>query len=112
MSAVALSSYRIPSKRSVNRSYRLTRTLVVLSLSVVIAGGYAMNAKAGSDSQANPEVQSYVTVVVAPGETLWSIASKFSDGDARSLVDQVITINSLSGGDVEAGQKIRIPLYK
>jgi LysM repeat protein len=85
---------------------------VVLSLSVVIAGGYAMNAKAGSDSQVNPEVQSYVTVVVAPGETLWSIASKFSDGDARSLVDQVITINSLSGGDVEAGQKIRIPLYK
>ena len=107
MSAAALSSVSIPSGK---RALRLTRTLVVLSLSVVIAGGYAMSARAGSE--ANPAVNKYVTVVVAPGETLWSIASKFDGGDARSLVDQVITINSLASADVEAGQRIRIPLNR
>ena len=105
--SAALASVTNPSSK---RTLRLTRSLVVLSLSIVLAGGYAMNARAGSE--ANPVANRYVTVVVAPGETLWSIASKFDGGDARSLVDQVITINSLASADVEAGQQIRIPLNR
>jgi hypothetical protein len=32
------------------------------------------------------------------------------DGDVRSLVDQIVSVNSLSSGSVSAGQKLRVPL--
>ena len=107
MSAAVLSS---------TRRAKLARTLVVLSLSILIGGGYAMSAGAGDQQISTTQNLNgkYVTVTVAPGETLWSILTKFTSGenggDTRSLVDQVISINSLPGADVEAGQKLRIPL--
>jgi LysM repeat protein len=49
-------------------------------------------------------------VVVAPGESLWSIAAKAAGGgDVRTMVDEIISANSLSIPDVEAGQKLRVP---
>lgn len=107
MSAAVLSSSFPIERLSRRRKARLARTLVVLSLSVIIAGGYAMSAGAGS--KATPSAK-YVTVMVAPGETLWSIARQLGSGDPRDLVDQIITVNSLKGADVDAGQQIRVPL--
>lgn len=113
MSAAVLSStysFNQPVNYSRRRKARLARTLVVLSLTLLltalIATGYSMSAGAGEQKIA---ASKYVTLTVAPGETLWSILSKF-DGDTRSMIDQVITINSLKSADVEAGQQLRIPL--
>jgi hypothetical protein len=48
-------------------------------------------------------------VVVAPGETLWSIAERVApDRDPRGVVDQIRRINDLPGGDVQAGQTLRL----
>jgi LysM repeat protein len=48
---------------------------------------------------------------VAPGDTVWSLANRVAPaGEAGALVSAIIEINSLGSGDVEAGQKIRIPL--
>jgi len=48
-------------------------------------------------------------IVVAPGETLWSIALRVAPArDPRSVVDQIRRINQLPGGDVQAGQTLRL----
>ncbi|CAN2187551.1 cell division suppressor protein YneA [Candidatus Nanopelagicaceae bacterium] len=99
------------------RRGRLARTLLVLSLSVVLGAGFAMNAGAGDALSAakingsSDSVKSYVVVTVASGETLWSLASQMADGgDVQALVGDIASANSLSGVDVTAGQKLRIPV--
>jgi hypothetical protein len=98
------------------RRGRLARTLLVLSLSVVLGAGFAMNAGAGDALSAakingSSDAKSYVVVTVAAGETLWSLASQMADGgDVQALVAEIASANSLSGVDVEAGQKLRIPV--
>ena len=105
------------------RRGRLARTLLVLSLSIVLGAGFAMKAGAGdagaSGSDAlsaakingSSDAKSYVVVTVASGETLWSLASAMADGgDVQALVAEIASANSLSGVDVEAGQKLRIPV--
>lgn len=102
------------------RRGRLARTLLVLSLSVVLGAGFAMNAGAGDalsaakingSSDSVNVAKSYVVVTVASGETLWSLASKMAaGGDVQSLVAEIASANSLKGVDVTAGQKLRIPV--
>jgi LysM repeat protein len=54
----------------------------------------------------------FITITVGPGESLWSLAGQIAvDGDKRSLVDEIITINSLATADVQVGQELRIPLH-
>ena len=97
------------------RRGRLARTLLVLSLSVVLGAGFAMNAGAGDALSAakingSSDTKSYVVVTVASGETLWSLASQMAaGGDVQSLVAEIASANSLKGVDVTAGQKLRIP---
>jgi hypothetical protein len=105
------------------RRGRLARTLLVLSLSIVLGAGFAMKAGAGdagaSDSNAlsaakingSSDAKTYIVITVAAGETLWSLASAMADGgDVQTLVADIASANSLSGVDVEAGQKLRIPI--
>lgn len=93
------------------RRGRLARTLLVLSLSIVLGAGFAMKAGAGNSVAADNSSQSFVVVTVAPGETLWSLASQMSDGgDVQGLVAQIASANSLTGVDVSAGQKLRVPI--
>ena len=98
------------------RRGRLARTLLVLSLSVVLGAGFAMNAGAGDALSAakingSSDAKSYVVVTVASGETLWSLASAMADGgDVQALVAEIASANSLNGVDVSAGQKLRIPV--
>jgi hypothetical protein len=94
-----------------NRRGRLARTLVVLSLAIVLVSTFAFSAGAGNTDQMSPTYDSFITVVVGPGETIWSLAGQIAvDGDKRSLVDEIISINSLATADVQVGQELRIPL--
>ncbi len=99
-----------PSGTTLNRRGRLARTLVVLSLAIVLAS--LVSAKAGAGTEVVPAAAgSFVTITVAPGETLWSLAARVEhDGELRSLVSQIVSVNSLESVDLMAGQKIRIPL--
>ena len=93
-----------------NRRGRLARTFVVLSLAIVL--GSVVSAKAGAGTDAAPQVAgSFITITVAPGDTVWSLANRLAaGGDVRSLVSEIISVNSLASVDVQAGQKLRIPL--
>ena len=100
-----------PSGIVLNRRGRLARTLVVLSLAIVL--GSLVSANAGAGTEAGPsKAGSFISVTVAPGETIWSLATRMAPetGDVRGLVSEILEVNSLASVDVEAGQKIRIPL--
>ena len=94
-----------------NRRGRLARTLVVLSLAIVMLATFGFSAGAGNSDQMSPTSDAFITVTVGPGESLWSLAGQIAaDGDKRSLVDEIISINSLPTADVQVGQELRIPL--
>ena len=101
-----------PSGVVLNRRGRLARTLVILSLAIVMVATFAFSAGAGSTDSISATPDSFVTVVVGPGESLWSLAGRMAgDGDARSLIEEIIIVNSLATPDVQAGQTLRIPLH-
>ncbi len=89
-----------------SRRGRLARTIVVASLTVVMAAGFAAKSGAGDQVVA---ATSYVTVVVPGGATLWSVASAYSTGDIQAMVESIREANNLKGYDVVAGQKLRVP---
>ena len=92
----------------ITRRGRLARTFVVLSLTVVMAAGFASQSGAGQVEAST--APSYEIVVVAPGETLWSVAAAYSTGDVQGLVNDIREANNLTGFDLQAGQKLRVPL--
>jgi hypothetical protein len=99
-----------PSAVHLTRRGRLARTFLVLSLAVVLASVFGLKAGAGTPDQVGAPT-SFIQVTVAPGDTLWSLASRMADGgDVRALVDEIASVNSLSTVEVQAGQKLRIPL--
>lgn len=95
-----------PSGRLTRRG-RLARTCVVLSLTVVMAAGFASQSGAGQVEAST--APSYEIVVVAPGETLWSVAAAYASGDVQGLVNEIREVNNLKGYDLQAGQKLRVP---
>lgn len=95
------------SESRLTRRGRLARTFVVLSLTVVLAAGFA--AKSGAGDRPSAAI-SYVTVVVPTGATLWSIASAYSDGDTQGLIEQIREANNLPSYDIATGARLRIPV--
>jgi nucleoid-associated protein YgaU len=55
--------------------------------------------------------QHYATVIVQPGDTLWSIAAARSggNGDVQELVDRISDANHLQAATLQPGQRLRIP---
>jgi LysM repeat protein len=93
---------------TLTRRGRLARTFVVLSLTVVMAAGFASQSGAGQVEAST--APSYEIVVVAPGETLWSVAAAYATGDVQGMVNEIREANNLKGVDLQAGQKLRVPL--
>jgi len=98
-----------PSGRLTRRG-RLARTIVVLSLAVVMVAGFAATSGANQEAPVASAAPSYSVVVVAPGETLWSVAAAYASGDVQGFVTQIREINNLKGYDLQAGQRLRVPL--
>ena len=100
-----------PSGVHLTRRGRLARTLLVLSLAVVLASLFGLKAGAGTTNSVGAPT-SFIEVTVAPGDTLWSLASRMASGsDVRAMVDEIASVNALASADLQAGQKVRIPLH-
>jgi hypothetical protein len=103
-----LSNQQTNPSGTLTRRGRLARTFVVLSLTVVMAAGFASQSGAGQVEAST--APSYEIVVVAPGETLWSVAAAYATGDVQGLVNEIREANNLTGFDLQAGQRLRVPL--
>lgn len=94
------------------RRGRLLRSGVVLI--AVVAALTAVGAAHGGDPAQGSDDRRVVTVpttVVAPGDTLWSIAQRVAPGtDPRRTVVQLQRLNNLDGAAVSVGQVLQIPV--
>src|SRR5689334_10575882 len=78
--------------------------LAVFVLAVVVMGG----SSASTESTGTPAATE--RIVVAPGQTLWQIASAHSDGnDVRATVDAIEKLNALDSAMLYAGQELFVP---
>jgi hypothetical protein len=94
--------------------YRRRRLLAALLAAVVlvglIAGSRALLAPLAHAAPSGPAATSAVTrtVVVQPGDTLWTIARRVQpDGDVRPLVDQLVAAHG--SGALTPGEHVSIP---
>ncbi|MGY1772149.1 LysM peptidoglycan-binding domain-containing protein [Blastococcus sp. SYSU D00813] len=73
--------------------------LALLALSAVVGGGEELELAGGS------------SVVVQPGDTVWSIAAGVADPgeDVRAVVDAIERLNDLEGAVVVPGQVLEVP---
>ena len=91
--------------------YRRRRAAALGLLLVVLAlGSLALQLLSGSDgggAEVRPVAR--VSVVVAPGDTVWSIASTVAPGaDPRPIVDAIVAANG--GPSLVAGQRLELAL--
>jgi len=50
------------------------------------------------------------TLVVQPGDTLWSIAAqRYAGDDVRGRIDQIERLNGLDGPVIEVGETLKLP---
>lgn len=105
------------SGRSMRRTtLRLTvrgRRVLAAAAAAPLAAGIAFSVLAGGSALASGEQGapvSFETVTVMPGDTLWSIASAAApDADPRDVIDDIMRLNNLSGGTIQAYSSIAIP---
>jgi len=97
--------------RLTKRGRNVVRGAAVASLLVVIGAGFSAVGNASEKSiDATPASTGYVKVVVAPGETLWSLASMVAgDRSISSVEDAIVSANNLSGPDLTAGTRLWVP---
>lgn len=114
MSTLSLSPAFTPAPARPRSTVRLTRRgrlvvfltslFLVLGVALMLAGGAVGTGEAG---QADPTT----VVQVAPGDTLWGIASDLAtDGDVRAVMSEIERLNALESTGLSAGQKLRVPV--
>jgi len=110
MTAISISAPRATRLRLTTRGRRILASLAALpaiaALSIaVISGGSALASR-----DAGVPTESFTTLTVAAGESLWSIAEQVAPGaDPRDVVDAIVRLNALDGVTVSAGQQLSIP---
>src|SRR5204862_6424399 len=79
------------------------RLLAAVAAVCLFSLGFALAARGGAEP-------GYTTVVVQPGDTLWSIAAEhYPEDDVRVRVDDIEQANGLDGPTIGVGQSLRLP---
>lgn len=58
--------------------------------------------------------QHYTTVTVRPGDTLWGLAAAHAgpSADVQEAVDRITDTNRLQSGELQPGERLRIPVLR
>ena len=110
MSTMSLRSAAFPQPRlRITRRGRAVLTLLIaipLAIGAAVTGVGAIGAAAGSHSSS----ATYQYVTVESGESLWQVAEQVApNADPREVIADILSLNNLSSGDVQAGQRLAIP---
>lgn len=90
-------------------AWRARWVLLALAAMGLLGVAYAREA-GGWPLLAGTEPVAAETVTVAPGDTLWGIASRqYPDADVRQKVYEIQQLNGLRGPTIMAGQRLRLP---
>ena len=102
-----LAARRTPARLRLTRRARVLGVTLALMLGVAI-GSWLGPLVAGSDGDLR--LAGAQSVVVQPGDTLWSIAGEVAgSSDVRVVVDRIQEINGLSGTVLLPGQVLELP---
>lgn len=90
------------------------RRVIVGMVSLPLAAAVFLGALAGGEALASRSASApggeFTTVLVEPGDSLWSIALEVAPAsDPRDVVDEIVRLNALGSSTVDAGQRIAIP---
>lgn len=104
-------SAEAPHGARVPRRVRLARTLLLgIVLVAVLAGVFAAAWSPSAAADDEGAAVGTVTVVVAEGESLWSvIGERAYDRDPRVVIDEVHTLNGMESSVVHPGQRLVLP---
>jgi len=73
----------------------------IVAILVALVNGGVATASAGGST---------VTITVSAGQTLWSLAEAIAPGsNPADVVADIVSVNSLDGGAVQAGQTLVLP---
>lgn len=74
-------------------------------LLVVLGVGFGFGARSAATD--TPEATQVITV--APGDTLWGIASEIAPGDTRAMVSHIEQLNGMDSAGLQVGQQLVVP---
>lgn len=81
-------------------------TVVIAALGLAAAGG----AQAANHGRPGAGYQGMRQIVVRPGQTLWTIATRAEPSvDPRLVISQIMTANSMTSPAVQAGELLWVP---
>ena len=83
---------------------------VLLVVALAWLSGIGSAQAAGSAVPPGQVYRNLTTVVVRPGESLWAIATQAEPtADPRSVIQEIVDINALSGTSIQPGQRLWVP---
>jgi LysM domain len=87
------------------------RLLLVLALGGAVALGWLVAPLAAGSDDGGLQLAGEGSVVVEPGDTVWSIAGDVAraDQDVRTVVDAIEELNDLEGSALVPGQVLELP---
>ena len=100
-----------PTGRSTSAAVYRRRRLAVLGLALVLVAlvSMALQQLVPAPTAGDPRPVALVSVVVAPGDTVWSIATSLApDDDPRPVVDAIVAANG--GSTLVPGQRLELVL--
>jgi nucleoid-associated protein YgaU len=99
-----------PARSRVRLTRRARRFALVLALAAGVALGSWLSSFFGSHGGGDLRLAGVSSVVVQPGDTLWSIAAPAAgDGDVRAEVAAIRRLNGLSSARLVPGQTLQLP---
>jgi predicted ABC-type sugar transport system permease subunit len=91
---------------------RRARTLIGLSLLVVIGAGFSAVSQASNSNNATDPHVGLIKIRVVAGETLWSIAGAIDSANTGSIASEISDLNSLTSSNLTPGESIWVPAAK
>jgi hypothetical protein len=111
MSTITITDIRPTTRlRLTVRGRRVLAALAALPVVVALAFAIVSGGGALASGEHGASADSFESVTVRPGESLWSIAEVVAPThDPRDVVDGIMTLNALSSPVLDAGQSLAIP---
>lgn len=92
------------------RLTRRGRVAVVVVAAVLLLAAFSLGRVASSAAPSAETTQPVHSVVVQPGDTLWSVAQQLApDHDPRGVVEQIRRLNDLDRSTLHVGQQLLLP---
>lgn len=90
--------------------------ILVMTVCLIVTCSVALSSfRSNAKADAEPSYKYYKSIVVSNNDTLWSIAKEYMDKEhytsVNDYINEVKTMNSLSGDSICYGNHLIIPYY-